>query len=382
MAAPSSALGQLRLLDLSRQLPGPFCSTVLADLGADVVTVAAPNDPMGVGIALLARNKRMMTLNLKADDGREIFRRLARKADVLLEGFRPGVTARLGIDYDTLCQLNPRLIYCSLSGYGQDGPYRDRVGHDINYLGYAGVLDLIGHADGPPVIPGVQIADIGGGALMAAVGILAAVIAREQTGRGQLVDIAMLDGSVAWNVFHTLLYILTGRSPERGRTRLTGHHPCYAIYKTRDDRYLTIGALEPHFWATLCRHFGREGFIETQYAEGAVREEMFTFFRSAFRRKTLAQWMEELGDKDICIGPVNTLAEALADPQVRHRELALEVDVPSGRATTIGSPIKLSETPASLRTPPASFGEHTDEILRELEFTAADIESFRRRGVV
>jgi crotonobetainyl-CoA:carnitine CoA-transferase CaiB-like acyl-CoA transferase len=376
------ALGQLKVLDLSRQLPGPFCSMLLADLGADVIVIAAPNDPMGVGIPLVSRNKRNMTLNLKEPEGKAIFRKLAADADVVLEGFRPGVTARLGIDYEQLRALNPRVIYCSLSGYGQDGPYRDRVGHDINYLGYAGVLDLVGAAGGPPVIPGVQIADIGGGALMAAIGILAAAIARAETGRGQLVDIAMLDGSFAWNVFHVMLHLVTGQVPQRGRTRLTGHHPCYAIYETRDGRYLTIGALEAHFWVTLCRHFGREDFIETQYAEGAKREEMFAFFRAAFREKTLAQWLAELGDKDVCIGPVNTLDEALVDPQVRHRQMAVDVDTPSGRQTALGNPIKLSDTPATVRTPPPGFGEHTDRILADLGYDAAAIADLRARGVV
>jgi len=323
-----------------------------------------------------------MTLNLKEAEGKAIFRRLVADADVVLEGFRPGVTARLGIDYESLRQLNPRIIYCSLSGYGQDGPYRDRVGHDINYLGYAGVLDLIGAAGRGPVIPGVQIADIGGGAMMAAIGILAAAIAREETGRGQFVDVAMLDGSFAWNVFHLTFYLATGQIPERGSTRLTGHHPCYAIYETRDGRYLTIGALEPHFWAALCRHLGREDYIETQYAEGAKRDEMFTFFRDAFRQKTLADWMAELGDKDICIGPVNTLVEALEDPQIRHRQMAVDMESPSGRITALGIPIKLSDTPATVRTPPAGFGEHTDRILAGLGYGADAVADLRARGVI
>jgi len=378
----SPPLGHLRMLDLSRQLPGPFCSALLADLGVDVIAIAAPNDPLGIGIPLLARNKRHMTLNLKADEGREVFRRLATKADVILEGFRPGVTGRLGIDYDSLRELNSRLVYCSISGYGQDGPYRDRVGHDINYLGYAGVLDVVGEVGGPPVIPGVQIADIGGGALMAAVGILTAIAAREKTGRGQFVDVAMLDGAVAWNVFHMVLFLLTGRAPERGRTQLTGYHPCYAVYETRDGRHLTIGALEPHFWATLCRHFGRGDFIEKQFADGPAREEMFTFFRNAFREKTRAEWLEELGDKDICIGPVNTVEEAMADPQVRYRQMAIDLDTPSGPVTTVGMPIKLSDTPASLRSLPATFGEHTDAVLTGLGLSGSDIQGLRSRGVV
>lgn len=371
-------LSRLRMLDLSRQLPGPFCSTLLADLGMDVLCIGSPGDPFGVGIPFLARNKRSMTLNLKQPEGRDIFLRLAGEADVLLEGFRPGVTRRLGIDYDALRAHNPRLIYCSISGYGQTGPYRDRVGHDVNYLGFAGVLNFIGPADGPPVIPGVQIADIGAGSLMAAIGILAAVIAREQTGRGQYVDIAMLDGAVLWNVYNVLLHLL-GQDPQRGRVQLTGWYPCYAVYETRDHRYVTVGAFEPHFWATLCRHLGREDFIDQQWAEGAPREAMFTFFREAFRAKTLAEWMAELGEKDICFGPVNGIGDVLADPHVRHRGMVVES--PDG-TPTLGNPINLSETPPALRTPPATFGQHTDDVLRELGLGDDAIAAAHAAGVV
>ena len=202
MALP---LRNVKMLDLSRQLPGPFCSMMLADLGVDVLVVASPTDVMGLGIPLIQRNKRSMTLNLKSPEGKEIFNRLARDADIILEGFRPGVTERLGIDYASMSTLNTRLVYCSISGYGQDGQYRDKVGHDINYLGYAGVLGISGPAGGPPTTMPVQVADIGGGALMAAVGILAALLAREHTGRGQFIDISMMDGSIVWNVFHTLM---------------------------------------------------------------------------------------------------------------------------------------------------------------------------------
>jgi crotonobetainyl-CoA:carnitine CoA-transferase CaiB-like acyl-CoA transferase len=377
-----SALGHLRLLDLSRQLPGPFCSTLLADLGMDVLSVAAPGDVMALGIPFLSRNKRSLTLNLKTEAGREIFYRLAAGADVVLEGFRPGVTSRLGVDYETLRARNPRLVYCSITGYGQNGPYRDRVGHDLNYLGYAGVLEYLGAAGAAPIVPGVQIADIGGGALMAAVGILTAIIARERTGRGQHVDIAMMDGVVAWNVYHLLLYVLSGKIPERGRAPLTGHHPCYAIYETRDGRYVTVGAYEAHFWATLCRHFGREDFIPQQWDEGAARDEMFAFFRAAFRTKTLAEWMTELGDADICFGPVNTLADALVDPQVRARGMLVEVDTPTGRAPTVGTPIHLSETPPALRTPPPELGADTDGVLAALGMGPDEIARLRAAGIV
>ncbi len=356
------------MLDLSRQLPGPFCSMLLADLGMDVLAVYAPTDPMGMGIPLLGRNKR-----------RAIFHRLAREADVVLEGSRPGAAARLGVDYETLSAINPRLVYCSISGYGQDGPYRDRVGHDLNYLGFAGVIGLTGAAGGPPVIPGVQIADIGAGTLTAAVGILAALAAREETGSGQFIDIAMLDGSLAWQVVHVMRYLAERQEPVRGDTMLTGRHPCYAIYETQDGRHVTVGALEPHFWRTLCQRLGMPELVEKQFVEGAEREEMFRRIRARFREKTMAAWVAELADLDICFGPVATLGEALADPQVRHRGMVVELD---GGRRTLGNPIKLSDTPPTIRTPPPALGEHTDAVLASLGYSRGDIEGLRARGVV
>jgi len=376
MAPP---LRNVKLLDLSRQLPGPFCSMILADLGVDVLVVAAPNDVMGIGIPLIQRNKRSMTLNIKSPDGKQIFEQLAKDADIILEGFRPGVTQRLGIDYASMARLNPRLVYCSISGYGQDGPYRDKVGHDINYLGYAGVMGVSGAAGNPPTIMPVQVADIGGGALMAAVGILAALMAREHTGQGQYVDISMLDGSMAWNVFHTIMYLVTGgQQPERGGTRLTGHNPCYAVYETQDGKYVTVGALEEHFWKNLCVQLGVEDFIADQFAEGERRAEMFRVIREKFKQKTQAQWLEQLGPVDICFGPANTIAEALADPQVQARGLVREID----GLKLIASPLKLSATPAVEPTPPPSFGQHTDEVLRGLGYSAVAIEQLRVQRVV
>jgi len=371
-------LQNLKLLDLSRQLPGPFCSTMLADLGMDTLMVSNPTDPFGSGIPFMARNKRSMKLNLKTEAGREVLLRLVDQADVLLEGFRPGVMKRLGLDYATLAARNPRLIYCAISGYGQDGPYRDRVGHDVNYLGFAGVLGFIGHSDGAPVIPGVQIADIGAGALMAVIGILCAVIARQQTGRGQMVDISMLDGAALWNVYPVLLHLL-GETPQRGRTQLTGYNACYAVYETKDHRYVTVGAYEGHFWATLCTSLGHPEFIERQWVEGDERQHILETFRAIFRTKTQAEWMAELGERDICFGPVNDVGQMLADPQLRHRGMV--VDQPNGRPT-LGNPVRLSDTPPSLRTPPPLFGEHTDTVLQELGFDAAGIERLRADGVI
>jgi crotonobetainyl-CoA:carnitine CoA-transferase CaiB-like acyl-CoA transferase len=375
MAPP---LRNLKLLDLSRQLPGPFCSMVLADLGVDVLVVASPSDVMGLGIPLIQRNKRSMTLNLKHPDGRQIFERLAGEADIILEGFRPGVTERLGIDYARMASLNPRIVYCSISGYGQDGPYRDRVGHDINYLGYAGVLGVSGGAGAPPTIMPVQVADIGGGGLMAVIGILAALMAREHTGRGQFVDISMLDGSVAWNVFHTLLHLVTGQQPQRGQTRLTGHHPCYAVYETKDGKYVTVGALEEHFWRNLCAALDVEEFIPDQYAEGNRREEMFRVMRAKFLQKTQAEWLQQLGPIDICFGPVNSIADCFTDPQVQARGMIRDVD----GLKLIASPLKFSTTPTAELTRPPEFGQHTDDILGSLGYSARAIEALRANRVV
>jgi crotonobetainyl-CoA:carnitine CoA-transferase CaiB-like acyl-CoA transferase len=375
-------LARYRMLDLSRQLPGPFCSTLLADLGMDVLVLTAPTDPFGTGIPFLQRNKRSMTLNLKTPAGLDVFRRLAADADVVLEGFRPGVATRLGMDFDTLRRTNPRLVYCAISGYGQDGPYRDRVGHDVNYLAQAGVLEFVGEAGRAPVIPGVQIADIGGGTLMAVIGVLAALLARQHTGRGQLVDIAMLDGSLTWNVFHVLMHLI-GQSTERGATRLTGRYACYAVFETADGRYVTVGALEAHFWRNLCEHFGRPEFVPLQFAEGEDRERVLAFFRDAFKRKTRDEWVRELEPVDICFGPVNDVGEALEDPQLRARQMVLEEEHPQyGRVRTLGSPIKLSDTPPVMRRPPHAFGQHTDEVLRELGYDPAAIAALREQGAV
>lgn len=356
---------------------------LLADLGMEVVTVAAPNDPMGVGIPLLQRNKRSLTLNLKDRRGHEAFCRLADRADVVLEGFRPGVAQRLGVDYDRLRRRNRRLVYCSISGYGQDGPYRDRVGHDINYIGYAGVLDVTGEAGGPPVIPGVQVGDIGGGALMAAIGILTAIIARDKSGEGQFIDVAMMDGSVAWNVFHGMLHFVMGRTVRRGESQLTGHYPCYAVYETRDGKFVTVGAIEPHFWRNLCATLGFPEYVERQYDEGEAQAEMFRRFRAKFREKTQAQWLEELRDVDVCFGPVLALAETERDPQVLHREMVVTIDDPRhGKMRAFGIPIKLSATPGSIRTGPAGFGEHTEAVLTEIGYLPAEIDELRKHGVV
>lgn len=373
-----SALSRYKMLDLSRQLPGPYCSMLFADLGMDVLAVYSPTDPLGMGIPLLNRNKRSLSLNLKAPEGREIFYKLVAGADVVLEGGRPGGAKKLGVDYDTLRALNRRIVCCSISGYGQDGPYRDRVGHDVNYLGFAGVIGVTGAAGGPPAIPGVQIADIGGGALMAATGILAALLAREQTGEGQYVDIGMMDGAFAWQVINLFNLLAQGAEPKWGETLLSGRYPCYALYEAKDGRWVTVGAIEPHFWRNLCHQLDLAEYCELQYSEGPPLDEMFARFRARFKEKTQAEWVAQLADLDICFGPVATLSEAVDNPQVRARQMMVDLD---GRRT-LGSPLKLSGTPPTVRTPPPDLGQHTADVLHELGYRDDDISALRERGVV
>lgn len=374
----------LKVLDLSRLLPGPYCSMILADFGAEVLRIEDRRfEEEGTGMNTVMRNKRHMTLNLKHPKGKEIFYTLAKDADVLLEGFRPGVAERLGIGFPQLKQQNPRLIYCSLTGYGQDGPYSGMVGHDINYLSFAGVLGLTGRLDGPPVIPATQIADIAAGGMNAAIGILLAVIMRGRTGKGQYIDISMMDGSVTMLPFMANLYWEGGMVPGRGNTMLTGRYPCYSVYQTKNGQYISLGALERRFWVALCKKLGREDFIPYQFAEGEKREEIFYFLRMTFSQKTRPEWMEELKELDICFGKILDLPEVFQDPQVRHRGLIAEYVHPTkGKINFLAPAVKMSEVSWEVRVPPASFGEHTEGVLKKLGYGEGEIEDLKREGVI
>ncbi|MDI6756010.1 MAG: CaiB/BaiF CoA-transferase family protein [Thermodesulfobacteriota bacterium] len=378
------ALEGIKVLDLSRLFPGPYCSMILADLGAEVLRIEDRRfEGEGPGMPTVMRNKRHMTLNLKHPRGREIFYRLVKDADVVLEGFRPGVTERLGIDYERMKEINERLIYCSVTGYGQDGPYKDMVGHDINYLSFGGVLGLTGEPGRKPVIPPIQVADMAAGGMYAALGIMAALIARQKTGKGQYIDISMLDGIVAMLPF--LVSLLWGQNitPQKSDTILSGRYPCYQVYETKDGEYISLGALEHRFWVALCQKFKREDYIQHQYAEGEKRQEIFIFLRAIFKSKTREEWMEELKDLDICFGKVLHLDEALHDPQVKQRKMVLEFSDPQkGNMKILASPIKLSATPPDIRLAPARFGEHTVDVLKELGYEELEIEGLKREGVI
>lgn len=377
------ALSGITVIDLSRLLPGPYCSMILADHGARVIAVEDKRFLAdGLFFNLINRNKEHMALNLKTDKGREIFFRLIEKADVLMEGFRPGVVDRLGVDYETVSRVNPKIIYCSITGYGQNGPFRDRVGHDVNYLSYAGVLDLIGEKDRPPSIPGVQIADIAGGGMNAAIGILLALFARQQTGKGQYIDISMTDGMVGFLPAALFFRQLTGQEPRRADSLLSHRYACYNTYETADSRYLSIGAVENRFWKQLCDTLEVPDYAPLQY-DDQRREEILNYMRDRFKQKTLDEWDAILADLDICWGKIQSTREMLEDPLFRERDMVVEIESPDGKKSqTLGVAVKLSDTPGSIRTPPVNFGESTAAVLEELGYSREEIKNFEDNDVI
>jgi crotonobetainyl-CoA:carnitine CoA-transferase CaiB-like acyl-CoA transferase len=390
----SGPLEGMKVLDLTRLLPGGYCTMLFADLGADVLKIEEPGkgdyvrwmDPFkgghSSGHLALNRGKRSMTLNLKSERGAEVLLRLVRDADVVLESFRPGVMDRLGVGYERLAEENPGLVYCAITGYGQDGPYKDRAGHDANYLGFAGVLGIMGPRDGDPSIAGVQIADVGGGGMMAAVGILAALQDRARTGRGRFLDISMMDGAMSWLGFHAAGYFIDGVPPKRGQMRLNGKLACYRVYKCADGKYVTVGALEPQFWAALCKALGVPELAERQMAPPEEQDAVGEQIQEILMRRTRDEWVRELADLDACFGPVNDFAEAFADPQVVARGMRTEVPTSEGPAGVVANPIKtVGEEPPTLGPAPG-FGEHTDEALRAAGYSDAEIADLRTAGAV
>ncbi|PIX24431.1 MAG: formyl-CoA transferase [Deltaproteobacteria bacterium CG_4_8_14_3_um_filter_45_9] len=384
-------LKELKMLDLSRLLPGPYCSLLLADLGMEVLKIEDPElgDYMRVmGPArkkdsayflALNRNKKSMLLNLKTKEGKEIFFNLIATYDILLEGFRPGVMDRLGIGYQELKKTNPRVIFCSLSGYGQDGPYKERSGHDINYIGLGGILELTGSRDGDPIIPGVQIADIGGGGMMAAIAILAAIVHREKTGEGQYLDVAMHDGVISWLSIHAGRYFMDKELPKRGEMHLSGRYACYQVYPTKDGRHMSLGALEPKFWTNFCEAVGRRDLIYKQFIEGEERLRVIEEVQNLFKTKTQEEWIDSFKNVDACCEPILTLEEVFQHPQVLHRKMVMEYEHPvEGKIRQVGNPIKSSRFPFEIRTPAPAWGEHTMEVLKEIGYSEEEIKHFKK----
>ena len=394
-----TALAGLRVLDLTRLLPGGFCSLLLADFGADVIKVedtglgdyvrwAPPyyeGAEQSAGSALflsLNRGKRSIRVDLKSPGGKEVLIRLVRDADVLLESFRPGVLDRLGVGYERLRTENPGLVYCAITGYGQDGPNRDRPGHDINYLGLNGILGLSGEANGPPVSAAAQIADLGGGALMAVAGIMIALQERARSGEGQLVDCSMFDGSLSFLAMLAGEMLADGSAPRRGELRLAGGIVCYRPYECADG-YVTLGALEPKFWAEFCRGVAREDLLDHAFdPPGSAAHRALS---DIFAARTREQWRAFASEHECCLEPVLDLDEALDGDQVAARDMLIDLPQPGAERPVrlLGVPIKLSRTPGDpTRAPGPGLGEHTRAVLAEAGYSAEEIDALLEAGAV
>ncbi len=403
----SLPLQGIRVLDLSRLLPGGFCSLLLADFGADVLKVedtgmgdyirwsppyyeGAHDSAKSALFLSLNRNKRSIRLDLKSDGGREALLALVREADVVLESFRPGVLERLGVGYERMREENPGIVYCAISGYGQDGPKRDASGHDMNYLGLIGLLGLTGAPPSPrggePVQAAGQIADLGGGALMAAFGILAALRERDGSsehpgsGEGQMVDVSMADGALSWLAMVAAAYFADGVVPRRGDLPLAGALICYRPYECADG-WVSLGALEPKFWQAWCRGVGREELIAKQFEHPG--SDAHAQVQEIFKGRTRAEWEAFAREHDCCLEPVLELDEALESELVREREMVVELDQPGAERPVrqLGVPIKLTRTPGEhARLPGPALGEHTEEVLLEAGYSQAQVSELLASG--
>lgn len=388
-------LASLKILDFSTLLPGPFASLLLADMGAEVLRIESPSrmdllrvlPPHDRGVsashAYLNRNKRSLALDLKQAAALDVVKQLLKDYDIVLEQFRPGVMERLGLGYEALKAINPKLIYVSITGYGQTGPYKDRAGHDINYLALAGLASYTGRADSGPLPLGMQVADIAGGSLHGVIGLLAAVIARQQTGQGQHLDVSMTDCAFSLNAMAGAGYLACGEEPGREEQMLNGGS-FYDYYRSRDGRWLSVGSLEPAFMQQLCMALGRpelaaKGLSPKPAEQQALKNEL----KAEFEKHDFAELCELFAGVDACVEPVLSLSEALRHPQLRARELVTEVPRGDGtRQAQMACPLKFSDGLPEPRFVGAALGQHTDQVLAELGFSAERIEELRRAKVV
>ena len=376
-------LSGIRVLDLTRLLPGPVATLHLADMGADVVKVENREEGdyarslSSLLFRLVNRNKRAMRLDLKRREGREVFLKLVKDADVLVESFRPGVMAKLALDYETVASVNQRLVYCSITGYGQDGPYAGRAGHDINYIGYAGVGDQIGTSE-EPVVPNFQIADLLGGALVPAMGILAALVEARASGRGRHVDVAMTDAVLAHAILPLIGYLERGKAPERGTGMLGGGLPCYNLYKTRDGRTMAVGALERKFWETLCDILACPELKGRHVVYGEDARGVKERIAAVFATRTQDEWTEVFSRADCCVSPVLTIEESLENEQLHARGMVVHEE---GMAQ-FAPPLKFSEFEFRILRAAPEPGEHTDEILGAAGYDRTQIDALRNSGVI
>lgn len=383
-------LAGLRVLDLTRLLPGPLATQHLADYGAEVIkiedtgagdyarTMGAMHGDTSYFYRIVNRGKKSLRLDLKKPEGRALFLRLVDTADVVVEGFRPGVMDKLGLGYTVLAQTNPRVVLCSISGYGQSGPYAQRAGHDINYIGYAGVLDQIGVAGGAPAIPNLQIGDLLGGTLSALFGMLAAVIDARASGQGRHVDVAMTDAALAHGIFPLAEVLAHGTVRRRGEDLLTGAVPCYGVYETADGRHMAVGALEEKFWHLLCDTLERPDLKPAHLATGEAGEHARAELAAIFASRPQAHWSAVFDGVDCCVTPVLRLEESLDDRHVAARGMVVEVD----GMRQFAPPLRMTDFVPGPFTPAPAAGEHSAPLLAELGVDAADIERLRRDRVI
>jgi crotonobetainyl-CoA:carnitine CoA-transferase CaiB-like acyl-CoA transferase len=377
-------LDGISVLDVGTMTPGKYCTFLLADLGADVIRIERPQTPsmpISDEDLILNRNKRSMVLNLRTDEARKVFHEMARNTDVVLESHRPGATRRMGIDYDTIRDINPGVIYAALSGFGQNGPYRNLPAFDLIFMAVGGLLGLIGGGRRPPFVPGIWIADAASG-LLAVIGVLTAVISRQRTGRGQFIDIAMLDCVLS------LLSTVSGFQRSSGEPAQSDMlerpvMPGYNVYETADGGHLALGAFRPQSWQALCRLMGREDFIEHQWSRGEKRREILAFFKERFRTGNRDEWCRMLREIDVEAGPVHSLKEVFSDPHVRHRRMVTEVVHPdAGKMKQIGIPLKFSDTPGMPGRPAPHVGRDTESVLKQLGYSRNDIERLHSAGAI
>ncbi len=395
---PDGPLRGLRILDLTRLLPGPVATMHLADLGAEVIkiedtgagdyarTMGPGADPAtgadSLYFRMVNRNKKGLRLDLKQAAGVDVFRRLAKHADVIVESFRPGVVDKLGIGYEAVRQINPRIVYCSISGYGQSGPWAELAGHDINFLATAGLLDQIGTHDGKgsgaPAIPNLQVGDLLGGALTPLVGLLAAVIGARATGQGSHVDVAMSDAVLAHTIFPLVATLLQGRPAPRGADLLTGGVPCYAVYRTADERYLAVGALEPKFWQAMCAAIERPDLVPFGLATGDEGLRVKAELAALIASRPLAHWQSIFAVADCCVTPILRLDEAIEHPQFVARGMVVEV----GGTKQYAPPFKLSAWPWANASPAPAVGADSEAVLAAAGFDATEIAALRASRVI
>jgi len=387
-------LAGVRILDLSRQLPGPLATQILADYGADVIKIEDTKNgddfrstqPAVNGVAArhlqLNRNKRGLALNLKSPEGKKIFLKLAAQSQVVFEQFRPGVVKRLGIDYESIRSINPAIVYCSLSGFGQEGPHRDMVAHDPNYLALSGVLSLIGKSGGDPMLTGPQLADITA-AHMATIGILLALRNAEASGVGDYLDISLFDAAFSLPVTALSTYLGGGTAPGRGEERHNGKYPWADIYRTSDGKFITLAAIEAHFYRNLCNALDRSEWLGDQYAGPARQQEIRAEMTRMFAGRTRDEWFERLKDKEVCISPVLTVEEAAQSEQVRARGSIIAHEHPVAGPTRLqATPIRMQSVTPSVRMGAPGQGEHSAPILESLGYSPADVARLRDAGVI